>query len=201
MPPPVGLVDNGDGKPSVHDTGTGGPPKVVPSLANGWSHHWRRDGPIPLAKLTPDGPISLAGDGLVTQTTSADGTLHFALSWTGGFPAEPAVQMTEREFELPAARWGVTLSAGSNLVPTCSDVIDPSAPTLRVNFDTPVVGGHVVLVELPDEIQGPAVAEMTDLVIERPDGTTESIGRSRSGQAVWGSIPVSGSPRPGGARR
>ncbi len=53
MPPPDGLVDNGDDKPSINDTGTGGPRKVVPSLATGWSHptgethtqvvppHWR----------------------------------------------------------------------------------------------------------------------------------------------------------------
>lgn len=56
------LVDNDDGKPSVNDTGNGGPQKVVPSLAKGWSHHWRAGGPIPLAKLTPGGPIPLAGD-------------------------------------------------------------------------------------------------------------------------------------------
>lgn len=41
MPPPVGLVDNGAGKPSAHETGTGGLREVVPSLANGWPHHRR----------------------------------------------------------------------------------------------------------------------------------------------------------------
>src|SRR3546814_555977 len=53
MPPPVGLVDNGDGKPSVHDTRTGGPREVVPSLATGWSHHWRQGGPITGDEMVP----------------------------------------------------------------------------------------------------------------------------------------------------
>ena len=38
MPSPVGLVDNDDGKPSVNDAGTGGPPGGVPSLTRRWSY-------------------------------------------------------------------------------------------------------------------------------------------------------------------
>ena len=110
------------------------------------------------------------------QVASEDGSLHLELRWTGGYPAEPAAQMTERAFELPAARWKVTLSAGRNLVPTCSDVVDPSAPQRQVDYEIPVVGGRVVLVELPDKIEGPATAELTELVIQLPDGTTKSIG-------------------------
>jgi hypothetical protein len=52
MPPPIGPVNTNGGKHSINSTGTGGPDKVVPSLASRWSHHWRTGGPIPLAKLT-----------------------------------------------------------------------------------------------------------------------------------------------------
>ena len=37
-------------------------PGVVPSLAQGWSHDWRKGGPITLAELLPSGPMPLAGD-------------------------------------------------------------------------------------------------------------------------------------------
>src|SRR3546814_20998343 len=84
MPPPVGLVDNGDGKPRVYDTGTGGPRKVVPSLANGWSHHWRRGGPMPLAKFTHGGPISVAGDMLPPGLGLGAGTNHLLSRLRGG---------------------------------------------------------------------------------------------------------------------
>ena len=120
--------------------------------------------------------VSIAIEFGYFQVASEDGTLHLQLRWTGGYPAEPASQMTERDFELPAERWKVTLRAGRNLVPTCSDIVDPSAPQRQVDHEIPVVGGRVVLVELPDKIEGPATAELTELVIQLPDGTIESIG-------------------------
>ena len=113
------------------------------------------------------------------QAASEDGRVHLDLRWTGGYPAEPAAQMKPRMFELPAERWKATVSVGRNLIPTCTDISDEFSPKAAVDFTVPVVGGHVDLVELPDLIEGPAEAILSDIVIERPDGTLESIGSLR----------------------
>ena len=61
---------------------------MVPSLANGRSHHWRRDGPIPLAKLTarwshPTGGRHRGAGELNTSPAPAAG------AETGEEPLEP----------------------------------------------------------------------------------------------------------------
>jgi hypothetical protein len=42
-------------------------PEVVPSLATGWSHHWRRGGPITLARTRPRWSDAAGGRQLLAE--------------------------------------------------------------------------------------------------------------------------------------
>src|SRR3954453_7307313 len=73
-----GSLTNG-GESTVNETDEGGP-RVVPSLAAGWSHHWRWGGPTQLALNAPKWSHAAGGRQLLTvesdRTAGALGTVE-----------------------------------------------------------------------------------------------------------------------------
>lgn len=110
------------------------------------------------------------------QIASADGSLRLQLRWAIDFPPDFERIAAQPVIELPDDRWSARLQAGTNLIPTCSDVIDPSDPQPEVHHDVPVVSGNVVLTEIPRRLEDRATAELTDLEFRDPDGLIRSFG-------------------------
>src|SRR3954453_13113767 len=65
-----GSLSNGD-ESTLNETDEGGP-RVVPSLAAGWSHHWRWDGPMQLALNAPRWSHAAGGRQAVVRGRWAD---------------------------------------------------------------------------------------------------------------------------------